>query len=1227
MFRPTMPGTAGPFPSVQPPPSLQQRELHDAITTGDVETVRSLLMRPMFIDQWKAAFSHVSQHKSRSSEVMRLLLDHPLADVQTALDMAVKHDDKELAAELVKRRVEPSREHFRDGSDEMRSLLWSALCKRTLYPDGADASQYTELDHALLAEDKGKVNELLSKKVQGKTVRDLWGEAVKSGSVDIQRALILTEVHRLDRSFRLHEITDNTSGESRNGITDPGVWTMLKQIPYTPPKHRKPWINFNGRSDAECRHIIHYVTEEQGRHPSGKFDYAAFQTLDSLQENVSVEEQPLLNLTNQADETHLIKVRHFGAFITRQLEAMPAGTNRRILLYTLTHGMSLLLRVKKNAEQQNVYVVKLYDPNNTTTHVRMASADLRHFEAHSMAEFISEDLSRYFYGLDDMCLMFVCPPPNRREDQFAGSVMAPANRTLTSGPADTELSASLMHLLLTYGFAGNLRLLADRIAAQPPEVQTDLLAAKNDLDIPGLFMALQDGHADVVKAFCELLFSPAISIPFESRIELLTARDDDQTPGLFMALQDGRTEVLEAVFEVLRRLGTRISQHQLIELLAARDADHISGLFMALKDGHTDTIAAYSRFVGCDDNSLSKAQRIELLEARGPENIPALHLVLRGGEADYVSAFKPLVSYATSGDINVELLAARSDDGVTGLYLALEQGHADTIKAYVELVCSEDLLLTSDQRLALLEARTPDGMPALNLALQGNDPELIRAFQPLVTHHAIPEQIRIDLLAARSPDGVMGLYSALQQGNADAIRAFASLFSAVPENERAAFLAACSPDIIMGLHMAMLNGHAEATRAVRELLYLIPEEERFRFLAARNPDGVTGLHMALQSGHADAVLAFGELLEVIPKHRLIELLKAERPDGVPGLHMAMRNAQAGAVQAFAVALSKAGIDPSLQQFNDLATARRDDGVPGLLLAMQEGHADVIRAYRDVIVQLPSELRPAVLAARTPNGTPALHLALQQGQMQAVRAFIALLELVPAESLADLLAARRHDGVPGLHMAMQHGHSETIREFINAVRLLPPEARGDVVAARRLDGNTGLQMALRFGHVDALRAIIDMLDDLPEEQRADIFTGRNQDQPTELRTALRNFQAGAIRQFGAMMQRFSLPVDRQAEQMIAAAADLRHVLRQSGQNENARAAVEAYIQLCTDAAQTFSAQHRSRLLKEVRDSHRLDRLGGRLPLPMWKNEGYYERLKISHPEFYHRFKQLKAALSS
>lgn len=243
----------------------------------------------------------------------------------------------------------------------------------------------------------------------------------------------------------------------------------------------------------------------------------------------------------------------------------------------------------------------------------------------------------------------------------------------------------------------------------------------------------------------------------------------------------------------------------------------------------------------------------------------------------------------------------------------------------------------------------------------------------------------------------------------------------------------------------------------------------------------------------------------------------------------------------------------------------------------------------------------------------------------------LLEQGIAARHLELLEARRSDesdGVSALHIALSTGNADAVRAFAELLHAVPAEQRAGVLAAPRPDGVPGLQIALQRGHADAIRAFGELLVHLPGEQHADILAGRTQDRPMGLRLALRNLHADALREFDMLLERYCVPMQRCAGQIMDAANDIHFVLRQIGQDSNsaASAAMEAYVALVIRAATALTAAQRASLLMKF---HLTQKTGSQEcpgPCHGWNARDDYEQLKNIGSEIFHLFKLMNAMLS-
>ena len=641
--------------------------------------------------------------------------DCNLPSRQTALELAVQHNDLPLARQALQQGADPEKITAHPQADSMRSLLTYARRKNKLYPPNASRAQDTDLDRALRdgLDDNAReeARNFLRQAAPGKKVREAWRDAVKENRVDVQRAILLLEADQ-DRGFRLKQ---------EEAVTDKGVAEVMKEIPYFSPK-RKLLQNFNCKATfpdtskaIECRHLVEYRQSVQERRPQIKFDDAQFARKQAIAANVSFDTEAKHNhLIAHAKEARLFHNRDFGKVLVQQLAAMAAGdeASRLILLISTDHAMSVGLK-RKEKDGKPYYVAELFDPNLTTSHVRIASDSLSTLETLTLENLIDgADLYQDYYPEPDgLSMMFVRPPLQEEQaiEEQAMTGMAQGaveNRTLTSSIEDKDINATALFYILKDGFAGDLRRLKGEIASRPEKERIALLAAKNANGYPGLYVALQNGHADAIEAFGELL----LLVPEEQRAALLAAKDanGNREPGLYMALQNGHADAIEAFGELL----LLVPEEQRAALLAAKDANgnREPGLYMALQNGHADAIEAFGKLLLL----VPAEQRAALLAAKNADGDPGLYIALQEGHADAIKAFGAFLLLVPEGQ-RAALLGAKNADGDPGLYIALQNGHADAIRAFGKLL----LLVPAEQRAQLLAVTVNESSGLANALKKG----------------------------------------------------------------------------------------------------------------------------------------------------------------------------------------------------------------------------------------------------------------------------------------------------------------------------------------------------------------------------------------------------------------------------------------------------------------------------------------------------------------------------
>ena len=643
---------------------------------------------------------------------------------KTVLDLAMRQDDQEFARYLLVLGAKPDHASLGTAFNEMKTMVTSQRRKNLLYAhfNERNRQSWTSLDRTLhtgrYKEARTQLEDVMAKeKVSEDKVRKVWEKAMHACQRDILRALLVAgtpdELRELSKDKYL-------AGQWEEALhDDPGLSAVLKEFPYQSVKRGKP-EDFNGEAifpgtnkKIFCRHLATYQQEVQSKDPHIKFDYDQFSSSKSIENNVKPGiEKTYKTLKAQASETHLIRNKNFGHFLASQFEEMEKdGKQSKLMLVISTnHATNLGLRIKEKNGKKS-YVVKFFDPNDTTTGTRSKTNSMKTFETQTLDSYITDAdyMNIYYPELVGRSMIFVRP---QDDAQASISPDSSIGRTLTSmdikdNKGNENIDATVIWLLMSEGFAGNLRQLHGHFSALPEDERIALLAAADADGDPGIFIAMQDGHADTVKAYGELLKQFESIIPEDQLIKLLSATDSDGTPALFMSMHEGHAETVKAYGELLKQFESMIPEDQLIKLLAATDSKGYPALFIAMQEGHAETVKAHGELLKQFQSMIPEDQLIKLLAATNANGVPGIFIAMQEGHAEAVKAYGELLKQfePIPEDQLIKLLAARDADNMPALFISMHEGHANAVKAYGDLV----KLLPPDKQADLLLAKISHG--------------------------------------------------------------------------------------------------------------------------------------------------------------------------------------------------------------------------------------------------------------------------------------------------------------------------------------------------------------------------------------------------------------------------------------------------------------------------------------------------------------------------------------
>ncbi|WP_092403488.1 MULTISPECIES: ShET2/EspL2 family type III secretion system effector toxin [Candidatus Ichthyocystis] len=256
----------------------------------------------------------------------------------------------------------------------------------------------------------------------------------------------------------------------------------------------------------------------------------------------------------------------------------------------------------------------------------------------------------------------------------------------------------------------------------------------------GLYLSLSGNKTNSVDAYSELLENFTLfrcGVPdcefYDMFHELLMARSGG-VPGLFMALQNGGEDSIKAFAKSVSQfmsLSSEMSHDRLLimlrELFISSSYDGISGLFMALQEGYGGSVIAFSELLEklfmLEGGVISIEEIFDLISdilvAKGISGMPGLNAALLYDKESSVSAFgvlldkfgffKGKISEDKIFDAMGELVMSRDSDGYSGLCMALQYNCVSVIAAYFLLVNK----LPKSRWSNLLIAADGSGFPAI----------------------------------------------------------------------------------------------------------------------------------------------------------------------------------------------------------------------------------------------------------------------------------------------------------------------------------------------------------------------------------------------------------------------------------------------------------------------------------------------------------------------------------
>lgn len=380
----------------------------------------------------------------------------------------------------------------------------------------------------------------------------------------------------------------------------------VKFRPYWSNRHTPHGFNLNDTIEFpgvaptySCRHFTTQLLTNLRENPGSKLNpHLYFSDVESVKINVNRDVEKIEGiLKKNACGKYIIPNIRFGSLLCELTSSLRPRQQRQYYLESCGHSMAFQLEFKPaENEKQRRYVVRLYDPNMTNLKIRCQVNDPRDFDRdeYALHNFLTaSNYETYFGNIEQECIIYDCS-----ESSFARSEFI-AIETASGEAASAPL---LFHLLADGNDPAAIRRIADTLKARPAssyvEQLPEWLSARGKHGTSGLYLTLLFNHAEVLRAYGELLDL----LPKEQRnavlVNILSGGPEESPPGLYWALRHGNTGVIGVYGELLRRLDEEQHALQIAALLAIWDAEKCrSYLPLGLRLSNDETREYYRNIV------------------------------------------------------------------------------------------------------------------------------------------------------------------------------------------------------------------------------------------------------------------------------------------------------------------------------------------------------------------------------------------------------------------------------------------------------------------------------------------------------------------------------------------------------------------------------------------------------------------------------------------------------
>lgn len=289
------------------------------------------------------------------------------------------------------------------------------------------------------------------------------------------------------------------------------------------------------------------------------FSYAFAASDVAISQSVTsdtVHEQEGIMIGSQADA--LFDTEGFGEMLSHQFQHMAPGDTRYFMASTPNHMLGVELQVKEAVHAGTLrreYVVNLYDPNKTTTHIRVVAYEARWFKSQSLGHWLErDDVNHYFPGDPQIGTLVRWIPPAERTvhpDQMPAHEVA-----IHVDPRDRP-TARFMSAAMSRGAPLSVTASARGILASDltTREKRHALRADNVHNRPALEVACDRGQPATVAAYIRAVLEADTGVlPLHDQLNLVRAERDGEPVLAFAAARPAQHRTEDAIYSYVREI-------------------------------------------------------------------------------------------------------------------------------------------------------------------------------------------------------------------------------------------------------------------------------------------------------------------------------------------------------------------------------------------------------------------------------------------------------------------------------------------------------------------------------------------------------------------------------------------------------------------------------------------------------------------------------------------------